>query len=99
MQYREATVADIKAIQMVRHAVKENVLSDPSLVTDANVEDYLPRCGKGWVCEAESALVGFAIADLHGHSIWALFLLPESKSKGIGKALRNLVLHWYFLNE
>jgi len=96
MQYREARITDIPQIQRVRHSVKENVLSDPSLVTDADVEDYLTRRGKGWVCEADDAIVGFAIADLQDHNIWALFLLPAFEGKGIGKVLHNIMLQWYF---
>jgi len=96
MLIREATVNDIPAIQNVRHTVRENVLSDPSLVPDSAVEDYLTRRGKGWVCERNKVVVGFAIADLQDHNIWALFLRPEAEGKGIGKALHNRMLDWYF---
>lgn len=96
MLYREATVADISALQDVRHAVKENVLSHPSLVTDADCMHYLTRRGKGWVCEEEGQIVGFAIADLEGRNIWALFLRPECENRGIGKALHKRMLDWYF---
>jgi hypothetical protein len=81
MLVREATLADIPQIQEVRHAVTENVLSDPSLVTDADCADYLPGAGKGWVCEVDGVLAGFAIADLQGNNIWALFLRPRSRKK------------------
>lgn len=96
MQFREATVNDIKPIQDVRHSVRENVLSDPSLVTDDDCRDYLTRRGKGWVCEADGIIAGFAIADLQDHNIWALFLRPEFEGKGIGKILHTLMLDWYF---
>lgn len=96
MLYREATVADIKQIQQVRHSVKENVLSNPLLVTDDDCRNYITRRGKGWVCEAEGSVVGFAIADLEAHNIWALFLRPEYENRGIGKRLHNLMLNWYF---
>lgn len=96
MQYREASINDIPQIQQVRHSVKENVLSDPSLVTDADVEDYLTRRGKGWVCEIGERIVGFAIADLQDHNIWALFLHPDYERKGFGKVLHGLMLDWYF---
>jgi GNAT superfamily N-acetyltransferase len=96
MQYREATTTDIRQIQDVRHSVRENVLSDPSLVTDEDCIDYITRRGKGWVCEAEGSIVGFAIADLEGHNIWALFIRPEWEKKGIGRRLHRLMLDWYF---
>ena len=53
MNFREATVTDIPQIQRVRNAVKENVLSDPALVSDTDCIDYITRRGKGWVCEAD----------------------------------------------
>src|ERR1700730_14028964 len=96
MLFREAKTADIKQMQIVRHSVKENVLSNPSLVTDADCEEYITFRGKGWVCEIENDVVGFAIADLKEHNIWALFVKPEYEGKGIGKRLHDLMLDWYF---
>lgn len=96
MIFREALITDIPGIQIVRHTVKENVLSNPALVTDQDCEDYLFVRGKGWVCEANNQLVGFAIADLQDHNVWALFLRPEYEGKGIGRRLHNLMLDWYF---
>ena len=96
MIFREAQVEDIQQIQVVRHAVKENVLSNPALVSDKDCEEYLTVRGKGWVCENEKKIVGFAIADLKDHNIWALFVLPEFAGKGIGKSLHNIMLEWYF---
>lgn len=96
MIFRDAQKEDIKRIQVIRHAVKENVLSSADLVTDLDCENYITHRGKGWVCEIEGTLVGFAIADLQGNSIWALFLLPEYEGKGIGKKLHQIMLDWYF---
>ncbi len=96
MHYREATIQDIPRIQYVRNAVKENQLSDPSLVPDKDVEDYIMNRGKGWVCEIDGSIVGFSIADLVDHNIWALFLHPDHEGKGIGRRLHDMMLDWYF---
>lgn len=96
MIFREALTSDIPQIQIVRHTVKENVLSNPALVTDKDCEEFLIVRGKGWVCEADNQLVGFAIADLQDHNVWALFLRPEYEGKGIGKRLHDIMLDWYF---
>ena len=96
MRYREATINDIPQIQLVRNSVKENTLSDPSLVTDEICKEFLSERGKGWVCEADGKIVGFAIADLKEENIWALFLKPEYEGKGIGRNLHQLMLNWYF---
>jgi len=96
MNFREALQADIPAIQIVRNSVQENRLSDPSLVPDKDVEDYITRRGKGWVCEMDNRIVGFAIADLQDNNIWALFIQPGFEGKGIGKKLHSDMLNWYF---
>jgi GNAT superfamily N-acetyltransferase len=96
MIIREANNSDIKQIQVVRNSVKENMLSNPNLVTDADCEEFITVRGKGWVCEINKEIVGFAIADLKDHNIWALFLKPEFEKQGIGKQLHNTMLDWYF---
>jgi GNAT superfamily N-acetyltransferase len=96
MTFREATPSDIPQLQFVRHSVKENILSDPTLVTDAHCALYLTGRGKGWVCEHDGQIVGFAIVDLQEHNVWALFLRPEYEGQGIGKYLHQLMLDWYF---
>jgi len=96
MLIREALISDIDRIQLVRNAVKENRLSRPDLVTDRDCEEYLTVRGKGWVCEWEGRIVGFSIADLRDHNIWALFLLPECEGRGMGRLLHDTMLNWYF---
>jgi len=96
MLIREARITDIPAIQRVRHAVIENRLSDPALVTDRDCEEYMFQRGRGWVCETEGMIVGFAIADLKEHNIWALFIDPAFEGRGIGRQLHDMMLDWYF---
>lgn len=96
MKFREAEIKDIPQIQKVRHSVKENVLSDPSLVTDEDCKEYLTIRGKGWVCEEDDQVIGFAIADLKDNNIWALFIQPEFEGQGIGSTLHDIMLRWYF---
>lgn len=96
MTIREATVNDIKQIQIVRNSVTENTLSDPTLVTDEDCAEFLTVRGKGWVCEVKNEIVGFSIVDLAGNNIWALFLKPEYEKQGIGRRLHDIMLDWYF---
>ncbi len=98
MIYREAEITDITQIQFVRNAVKENRLSDPALVPDKDVEEYMTKRGKGWVCEVDEVIVGFAIIDLIDNNVWALFLLPEFEARGIGKKLHQIMMDWYFVH-
>lgn len=96
MLIREAISEDIPLIQIVRNSVKENMLSNPNLVTDKDCEDFLFKRGKGWVCEIENQIVGFSIVDLLDNNIWALFINPDFDKRGIGRKLHNIMLDWYF---
>ena len=96
MLFRIATTEDIPQIQFVRHAVKENTLSDPSLVPDSDVDDYINLRGRGWVAEEDGRILGFSIVSLKDNNVWALFLLPEEEGKGIGQKLHELMMDWYF---
>jgi len=98
MIFRQAQIEDIKQIQIVRNSVKENTLSNPLLVTEKDYQEFLTERGKGWVCEIENQIIGFAIVDLRDNNIWALFLNPEFEGKGIGTKLQNIMLNWYFEN-
>ncbi|WP_448103818.1 N-acetyltransferase family protein [Pedobacter panaciterrae] len=96
MIFRTAKLSDIKQMQVVRHLVKENTLSNPDLVPDKDVAYYISERGKGWVCEVDGRVVGFSIIDLLEKSVWALFVDPEFAEKGIGKELHRLMIDWYF---
>lgn len=93
---REATVMDIPQIQRVRNAVEENQLSDPSLVTDSDVADYITQRGKGWVYFENMEVVAFAIVSVADRNVWALFVEPGYDKKGIGRQLHDRMLDWYF---
>jgi GNAT superfamily N-acetyltransferase len=96
MIIREARVEDIPQIQIVRNSVKENMLSDPRLVSNKDCEDYITERGKGWVCEIDKKIVGFSIVDLVDKNVWALFVQPGYDKKGIGKKLHDIMIDWYF---
>lgn len=96
MIFRKALLSDIKQMQVVRHLVTENTLSNPDLVPDKDVAYYITEKGKGWVCEVDGMVVGFSIVDMEEKSVWALFVDPLHAEKGIGKELHRLMITWYF---
>jgi GNAT superfamily N-acetyltransferase len=96
MIIREAQIRDIKDLHAIRLSVKENVLINPAKVTPQDYEKYLTDLGKGWLCEVDGKIAGFAIVDLPEHNVWALFLSPEYQGKGLGTALHESMLRWYF---
>lgn len=96
MEFRQAIKSDLQQIMDVRFSVKENVLSNPALVTIEDCDDFIFSRGNGWVCVVDGNVVGFSIVDLVENNIWALFIRPEFAEKGIGRKLHNLMLDWYF---
>lgn len=91
---RKAKVSDVKAINHLRLQVRENVLSDPGLVTEDMTRDAITRLGRGWVFEEHGVILGFSIALEESRSVWALFVLPEHEGRGIGHQLLNAAVNW-----
>jgi GNAT superfamily N-acetyltransferase len=97
MFIREAHIKDIPSLKVVRNAVLENTLSDPSLISDADYQAHILNKGKAWLCEIKDQVAGFVMVDLSRHNVWALFVHPEHEKKGIGLQLHDVMLDWYFL--
>lgn len=97
MIFREANITDIAGMQVIRQSVWENQLSDPGLVTHDDYTNFLTVRGKGWVCESDGRITGFAIVDLTGRNVWALFVDPEQEGQGIARKLHAMMLEWYFM--
>ena len=96
MELRLALEADIPAMQLVRGAVRENVLRDPTRVTTEDYRAMLRERGRGWVAEVAGHIVGFAVADLSSSNVWALFVEPGHEGLGIGRRLHDVLLDWMF---
>ena len=95
-EFRRATATDIPAMSKIRLAVRENALSNPGRITQQMYEDYLERCGRGWVCELRGVVIGFSYAASTDNSIWALFVEPGHEGLGAGKRLLKLAIDWLF---
>ena len=96
MNYREALITDIPQLLAVQLAVKENNPSNAASITEQDYVDHLSARGKGWVCEIDGQIIGFAIGDLEKKNVWALFVQPGYEEKGIGRELLILLLDWYY---
>jgi GNAT superfamily N-acetyltransferase len=83
---RPATRADLPRIREVRHGTAENRLTDPSLVTDAEVAWYLDEA-VFLVSEDEAGVQGFACANHQTGYVWALFVIDGAQGRGHGTAL------------
>lgn len=85
---RPASRADLPRIRDIRHGTAENRLTNPALVTDAEVSWYLDKA-VFLVCEDETGVQGFACANHQTGYIWALFVIDGAQRQGRGTALLN----------
>jgi len=83
---RIATPGDLPAMMALRLSVRENRLSHPGQVTEADCRPYVAR-GHMWVWDEDGAILGIAASDCATRWIWALFIRPGHEGRGIGRAL------------
>lgn len=96
MVIREMQPGDVKAAHVIRLNVRENRLSDPSLVTEEDYHAFMARDTMSWVCEVEGTLAGFVMVDVEKQNLWALFVAPQHEGKGAGRALHQAMASAYF---
>jgi GNAT superfamily N-acetyltransferase len=95
MFFREAKSHDIEKMYAVRMSVEENKEGAAHL---SGPEDYrlLLETGKGWVCEVEGDLLGFALVDFQQARVEALCVLPGLEGNFIGRMLHDMMTSWCF---
>jgi len=93
---REALPADVPTMHAIRLRVRENRLSDPSVVTEPDYHAFRARDTRSWVCFEGEVMAGFVMVDMEKRNLWALFVAPEHEHKGIGRTLHDVMCRWYF---
>jgi GNAT superfamily N-acetyltransferase len=83
---RKSVMADIPRLREIRANVRENILSDPGKVTEADYRWFIQN-GPLWVWDDEGIIKGLAAGDPRDGTIWALFVDPPYERQGIGRAL------------
>jgi GNAT superfamily N-acetyltransferase len=98
LHIREITEDDIPALFVVRVATHENQLSREELaslgITEETLKTRLRGTFKGWLCDVNAQVVGFAIGDRATGELWVIALLPQYIGQGIGSALLRRVEDW-----
>ena len=85
---RPAIRSDLPRIHQVRHGTAENQLTNPALVTDAEIAWYLEEA-ISLVSEDEAHVQGFTFANHQTGCVWALFVIDEAQGLGHGAALHD----------
>jgi GNAT superfamily N-acetyltransferase len=65
-------------------------------ITENSVSEKLRGSCKGWLCEEQGSVVGFAIGDRSSGEMWVIAVLPGHIGGGIGGALLERVEAWLF---
>jgi GNAT superfamily N-acetyltransferase len=98
MIFREITIRDILALFNIRTAVRENAYTREGLysegITEPAVENMLRTSHRGWLCECDAKVVGFAMANRETAEFWVIAVLPEYEGRGVGSKLLNLAENW-----
>jgi GNAT superfamily N-acetyltransferase len=88
---RPAIRADLPRIHEVRHGTAENRLTNPALVTEAEVAWYLEEA-IFLVFEDEMNVQGFTCVNHQTGYVWALFVIDEAQGRGHGTTLLNAAM-------
>ncbi|WP_255989057.1 GNAT family N-acetyltransferase [Chitinolyticbacter albus] len=99
MLIRETQLADLPELFRVRAATRENALSVDYLATLGITPESAARSmasgeSRGWLCEIDGRIVGFASGDRSSGEMLVLAVLPEYEGRGIGRALLQRVRDW-----
>ena len=93
---REMLPSDVPAAHKIRLRVRENQLSDPSVVTEQDYHDFMARDTMSWVHELDGVITGFVMVDVEKRNLWALFVAPEHEGMGNGCALHKTMITAYW---
>lgn len=88
---RKASASDHVRIHAIRMGVRENILSDPTLVTAEEVDWYREHA-IFLVAEEAGTILAFTCANHQTGLVWALFVDPEHEGRGHGRALLDAAL-------
>jgi len=98
--FREIRPGDMQSIFYVRVATWHNDRGREELtksgITHESVRGMLKDSHRGWLCEVDSRVVGFAMGNKHNGEMWVIAVLKDYEGNGIGKRLLNLVEEWLF---
>jgi GNAT superfamily N-acetyltransferase len=90
LRLRTTTRADLPRIYEIRHGTAENQLTNPALVTEAEVTWYMNEA-IFLVAEDDAGVQGFACANQQTGYVWALFVIDAAQGRGHGTALLDAV--------
>lgn len=96
--FREIGSDDMRAIFDVRAATWHNDRGLEEMaklgITPDSVREMLRQSHRGWLCEADSRVVGFAMGNKTNGELWVIAVLKPYDGRGIGRRVLTLVEDW-----
>jgi ribosomal protein S18 acetylase RimI-like enzyme len=91
VRFRQIDPTDVPALFDVRVSTRENALSREELtgmgITEPSVTAMLKATHRGYLCEVDSRVVGFAMVNLSNGEMWVIAVLPAYEQQGVGTGL------------
>jgi GNAT superfamily N-acetyltransferase len=98
MKFRLIQPEDLTEVIDVRASTLENPFSRAALrelgITEESTAELLRTTHRGWLCEEEGGIIGFAMGDGKTGELWVIAVLPEFEGRGVGSRLINSVEEW-----
>lgn len=90
MVFREIAEGDIPELFRVRVSTRENALTEEELqrlgITEQTVRGMLGSSHRGWLCEEDGQVVGFAMGNGRTGEMWVIALLPEAEGRALARS-------------
>lgn len=101
LSFREMRASDLPAVFELRVSTRENAVTMEELeedygITPASLAEAMAADVKGWLCEEEGLVVGFAMGDRSNGEVQVVAVRPGHENRGIGKRLLGLVQTWLY---
>lgn len=99
--FRKMTVDDVPAVLDVRFSTIENAITLERLeqdygITPESIVASMATHVRGWLCEVDGEVVGFAMGDRANGEVQVVAVRPGHEGKGIGGKLLALTCDWLF---
>ena len=97
--FRKMRARDLPAVFELRVSPRETAVTMEELehdygITPASLAEAMAADVKGWLCEEQGLVVGFAMGDRSNGEVQVVAVRPGYEGRGIGKRLLGLVQTW-----
>lgn len=101
LHFREMTTADLTSVFDVRVSTRENAITMERLerdygVTPERLAEAMGESVRGWLCEDDGRVVGFAMGNAANGEVTVVAVHPRAEGRGVGRGVLDRVGAWLF---